>query len=276
MARSSPLDGALIDPQVRSFFRNIKENPDDDAPRLIFADWLQERGDAASSARGEFLRLNVLRHRLSPEDFSYGVFKRREGELFTEHRWTWLGPLVDAARAWTFERGMIQITAQVEKLRTPEVTAWSRTEAALWIDALSLPEILSGHRGQIENHIDYPAYSPLLAHLNRLDLSGNADPIVLRLLFRAVRAHNLPFLSQLILSQNRLRGRPILSLSGCPHFRRLTLLDLQYNHLNDYDAHLLILSSHLKNLTTLRLGHNRFSAEGRALLRGAFGERVQL
>jgi uncharacterized protein (TIGR02996 family) len=36
-----------------SFLRAIREEPDDDAPRLIYADWLEERGDP----RGEYLRL---------------------------------------------------------------------------------------------------------------------------------------------------------------------------------------------------------------------------
>jgi uncharacterized protein (TIGR02996 family) len=34
------------------FLEAICANPDDDVPRLIFADWLEERGDP----RGEFIR----------------------------------------------------------------------------------------------------------------------------------------------------------------------------------------------------------------------------
>src|SRR5215469_3647811 len=180
MASSLSRNSASISPEVRMFFRDIKEHPDDDTPRLIFADWLQEHGDAAAAARGEFLRLQVLRHRLSLDDPNYGLLKRREGELFTEHRWTWLGPLVDAAKTWTFERGMVQITAEAHKLPTPEVTAWARTEAALWIDALTLPEMTIGRHGlrvfgAAEVINDRLAYSPLLAQLNRLDLSGATD-----------------------------------------------------------------------------------------------------
>jgi uncharacterized protein (TIGR02996 family) len=35
------------------FLQAIQENPNDPAPRLVYADWLEERGDV----RGEFLRL---------------------------------------------------------------------------------------------------------------------------------------------------------------------------------------------------------------------------
>ncbi|MEK6234824.1 MAG: TIGR02996 domain-containing protein, partial [Planctomycetales bacterium] len=43
----------------QAFLAEIAANPDDDAPRLIFADWLEERGDL----RAELLRLlNELIH----------------------------------------------------------------------------------------------------------------------------------------------------------------------------------------------------------------------
>jgi uncharacterized protein (TIGR02996 family) len=35
------------------FLRAIQKNPEDDAFRLVYADWLEERGDL----RGEYLRL---------------------------------------------------------------------------------------------------------------------------------------------------------------------------------------------------------------------------
>ncbi|MEK6239356.1 MAG: TIGR02996 domain-containing protein, partial [Planctomycetales bacterium] len=43
----------------QDFLREIAANPSDDAPRLIFADWLEERGDL----RADLLRLlNELIH----------------------------------------------------------------------------------------------------------------------------------------------------------------------------------------------------------------------
>ncbi len=267
MATSSSLDSAPINPEVWNFFHAIKENPDDDTPRLIFADWLQERGNAADAARGEFLRLNVLRHRLSPDDPTYDLLKRREAELFTEHRWTWLGPLVDAAKSWTFERGMIQITAQAEKLLTPEMRAWARTPAALWVDALALSELVSVNRSEL-------ARSPLLAAINFLDLSANHDEQTIGILNLAVRAESLRFLTSLCLTRCRLGPIHVISLAGYIELPRLKILDLRHNQLYDAAARLLAESPNLKNLAELRLGHNRFTAEGMALLRQAFGDRV--
>ncbi len=50
MTSSTSPDPAFNRPEVRIFFRDIKEHPDDDTPRLVFADWLQEHGDAAAAA----------------------------------------------------------------------------------------------------------------------------------------------------------------------------------------------------------------------------------
>lgn len=265
MAVSSPLDGASIDPEIRNFFRAIKETPDDDTPRLIFADWLQERGDAASAARGEFLRLNVLRHRLTPNDPHHDALKRREAQIVTQHQWEWLGPLADAAR-WSYQRGMIQLTARAAKILTREILEWTRREAAFWIDALTMTNLVlpDGHAVQL-------GLSSLLGHLNRLDLSGNA----LRYdLWPILLPDRLTFLTELSLARNRLTGEHIRPLAEDPLSCHLTLLDLRHNRLDDAAARLLAESPHLQSLTTLRLGRNRFTVEGIALLRRAYGARV--
>jgi uncharacterized protein (TIGR02996 family) len=48
-----------VDDEV-AFLRTIANAPDDDAPRLVYADWLDERGDL----RATFVRLDVELHRL--------------------------------------------------------------------------------------------------------------------------------------------------------------------------------------------------------------------
>jgi uncharacterized protein (TIGR02996 family) len=39
------------------FLRSIRERPDDEETRLVYADWLEDRGDDASLARARFIRL---------------------------------------------------------------------------------------------------------------------------------------------------------------------------------------------------------------------------
>jgi uncharacterized protein (TIGR02996 family) len=69
-----------------AFLQALIESPDDDTPRLIFADWLEERGDS----RGEFLRLEC-RLRSLPESCSdYGRWYERLAQLAGEVDIRWL------------------------------------------------------------------------------------------------------------------------------------------------------------------------------------------
>lgn len=56
----------------RSFLRAICAAPDDDTPRLIFADWLEEHGEPERAA---FIRDQIA----SGEDYADGVFVYRRG-----------------------------------------------------------------------------------------------------------------------------------------------------------------------------------------------------
>ena len=49
----------------RGFLEDIVANPDDDTPRLVYADWLDEQGDADSA---EFIRVQIERTRLPEWD----------------------------------------------------------------------------------------------------------------------------------------------------------------------------------------------------------------
>ena len=40
-----------------AFLADIRAHPDDDAPRLIYADWLEETGGPTEAVRAEFIRL---------------------------------------------------------------------------------------------------------------------------------------------------------------------------------------------------------------------------
>jgi uncharacterized protein (TIGR02996 family) len=78
----------------------IYEHPDDDAPRLVYADALQERGDP----RGELIALQI---RLATEA-GQPAMRVRERELLREHGDDWLGALSPIALPpFAFERGFL-------------------------------------------------------------------------------------------------------------------------------------------------------------------------
>ena len=88
----------------RAFLDAIRESPDDDVPRLIFADWLDDHGEPE---RAEFVRLQCELARLPPNDERRPALEERECALQV-HNWeAWLGPLAKVLRhdGCTFRRG---------------------------------------------------------------------------------------------------------------------------------------------------------------------------
>jgi uncharacterized protein (TIGR02996 family) len=78
--------------------------PDDDGPRLIYADWLEERGDPA---RAELIRVQCALAAGPPDD-QRPRLERRERELLRHHGRQWAEPLGDEVQEWVFERGFIE------------------------------------------------------------------------------------------------------------------------------------------------------------------------
>jgi carbon storage regulator len=73
-------------PEERAFLQAIEESPEDQANRLIFADWLEERGDPL----GQFLRIQCDLETLSAEDDRCLGLKGQKRALWQEHGASWL------------------------------------------------------------------------------------------------------------------------------------------------------------------------------------------
>src|SRR5436305_698754 len=81
----------------------VLEAPDDDAPRLVYADWLDEHGDPG---RGEYIRDQVERTRLPEDGPRWKALKARGVELLGAHREAWRKELPAWAGSYCdYERG---------------------------------------------------------------------------------------------------------------------------------------------------------------------------
>src|SRR5688572_25329619 len=67
----------------------IVADPDDDLPRLAYADWLEENGNEADRDRAEFIRVQCQLALLPAGDSREKDLHKRQWELFTTHRGTW-------------------------------------------------------------------------------------------------------------------------------------------------------------------------------------------
>lgn len=77
--------------QERALVEAIRAQPEDDDIRLVYADWLQDRGDP----RGEFITAQVRWHqaRLAWDAAAMKQQAAREHELRQQHEAAWLAPL---------------------------------------------------------------------------------------------------------------------------------------------------------------------------------------
>ena len=79
-----------------TFLRVINASPDDDGPRLLYADYLDEKGDPASAAQAEFVRVQCALNAAGPGTGDITSLRQRERALLTEHWRTWLRPACQA------------------------------------------------------------------------------------------------------------------------------------------------------------------------------------
>jgi uncharacterized protein (TIGR02996 family) len=120
-----PLEGAstttaspTADPELTALFERVAQVPDDDAPRLVMADLLLERGDP----RGEFLSLQLAQAAGDSSARTKGRLKILEGR----HARGWLPPGVDAATA-EFRRGFL-VSATLVGSTNPLHREWGAIE----------------------------------------------------------------------------------------------------------------------------------------------------
>jgi len=99
-----------------AFHQIILENPVDDAPRLIYADWLEEHGDP----RGEFIRLQCELAKLPKEHPTRAELHDREAQLLADHQDEWVASLRPWVTSWRFQRGFVeQVTVPVQVCLDP-------------------------------------------------------------------------------------------------------------------------------------------------------------
>jgi uncharacterized protein (TIGR02996 family) len=239
---------------AESFLQAIREQPHDDAPRLIFADWLEERGDP----RGEFVRLQCQRVRLAVHDpLRATAMAQEEERLLRQHRSRWLGPLDQRGVAWEFSRGLLYLCVSADTFLQLDWPALTQTPTWEWVEAMRIR--LRGRAG-----IGALADSPLLACLTALDLCENdlGDEGVAVL---AVSSH-LGQLRSLNLGFNKISPVGAAVLAQSPHLPRLGALNLYDNHLGDEGLAELAASPHLPELAMLRVPWNYIGPSGATAL----------
>src|SRR5262245_45761506 len=74
-----------------AFVQDIIDNPHDLTPRLVYADWLEEHGDAAARDRATFIRVQIELGQCNPDSPRARQLDRRQRQLLRRHGKAWLG-----------------------------------------------------------------------------------------------------------------------------------------------------------------------------------------
>jgi uncharacterized protein (TIGR02996 family) len=271
-----------------ALLRAVIDAPDDDAPRLVYADWLDERADAAAADRAEFIRTQIERHRLEQledpgpaERDRIRFLRNQEQRLLSRHREEWVDDLrrwfrygagfergfveAVACAAWVFARHGARLVRRVP-LRHAVLDGMINRSAAL-ANAPHLARIRqltveSHHSSIVNDDVVHLAASPNLGELVELDLFGNRG-VGLDGLRALAESTAFPNLRNLYLGQcERLSdpGAEIIVETG--GFRRLERLTLGVTNLGDAGLRHLAASPCLTSLQRWNLSGNRFGVEG--------------
>jgi uncharacterized protein (TIGR02996 family) len=237
-------------PEVLALLQQIKEEPDDDALRLILADWLDDHGDP----RGELIRLGCdhAEQMRRPESYNRDPYYRLR-ELRRRSADAWVRPLLvlgGVPENISFVRGLTRIALDAARLLNPgsesllgtETLAWVE-EASYWIDGANLLRAVAG--------------SPLFPHFAALRLNSLRDQFtadVEDVIVELMGSPRLAHLTGLALGLP-IGDRTLQALAASPYLGRLRRLELRETRATAAGVQALCASSHLGRLTELELSN---------------------
>jgi uncharacterized protein (TIGR02996 family) len=238
----------------QSFLQAILANPDDDTLRLIYADWLEERGDP----RGEFIRVQIELAGAALTPFRRHNLIVRENELFHTLREALLRPYPGVVAEHRFARGFLdEVKSDAEVFLQ---------YAVVYCQFAPLRRLKL--RGA-EKVFPQLLQSEYLGRLRSLDLSSNdlADVNIWNL----AAAPFLAALHELVLDMNLIGMDGARALASSCHLANLRRLSLGHNPIEDLGLHSLVNSSYLDSLQELSVPNCDITDTGiRYLARSAF------
>src|SRR5262245_48338406 len=104
-----PVDPLVPRPELLALLDAVKDHPDEDTPRLVLADWLDEQDNPLEAERPKFIRDDIARCRAAGQITERAfISQARVNRLWNK----WLGPIADMVMGGCFNRGLpvIQIT----------------------------------------------------------------------------------------------------------------------------------------------------------------------
>jgi uncharacterized protein (TIGR02996 family) len=222
------------------FVAAICAEPDDDLPRLIYADWLDDRGDP----RGEFIRLQLSDRVGQPANAA------RMAELEKLYGRKWAGPFADWAYMVGFRRGFAEhlvipadvfidfadVVFNIAPIRgvsligaARKLRKLTRLPALQHLTALHLTGTLIGDSG-----VAKLSACPHLSNLRTLRL-GHCN-LTSKAVSHLCDSLSLTNVTQIDIADNTIDGAAIAALANSELPARLERLDLRNNDLKPHEV----------------------------------------
>ncbi len=239
----------------------IGEHPEEDTPRLMFADWLDENGEPD---RADFVRNQVELARLDLNDPARAPLVRKNARYLTHFAPQWKAelPHIDKIDWGDFNRGLIEeVQAANEE---PIVKHAAEIFAVPGIHILRLRWLRDGRKlASVSQLVRVRALrlvaaragaselrdlfaSPHLHRVTALDLHGNrADDAVAADLADG----RFPDLAELWLGSNTIGNVGARALAASPHLNNIRVIDLRNNAINEPAARTALRRRYGKGLT---------------------------
>ncbi|HZV05496.1 MAG TPA: TIGR02996 domain-containing protein [Gemmataceae bacterium] len=234
----------------QAFLQAIREHPDDDAPRLIYADWLEEQGGAVRAARASLIRIQCRLAELPEDDPARDALEDEEADLLAEYEAEWTQPLQEIAEDWRFSRGFVehvcmnsdQLIAHAEHLF--EITLLRSVQ--LRVPRKDFPRVVA---------------CPQLRWVETLSFRGSQ--LNDRALQQLLVSPHWERLTALVLNRNAINAPGVRALVQSSLFPKLRLLDLSWNQgIGNTTARLLAQTDRANRLQVLNMNETNLSAEG--------------
>jgi uncharacterized protein (TIGR02996 family) len=227
------------------FLRAIRAAPESDGPRLVFADWLDENGDAD---RAEFVRVQCALARLPADDPRRGELADRETGLRDAHGRAWAGPVRGLVEEYEFRRGFVEA-----------VTLDARAFLSSADELFRLAPVRRVRLSGVQRVLGELVASPTLELVDELDLCGNelgdagANAVA--------HCPHLGRLRALDLGFNFVSDNGVASLAGSRRLPELRSLRLNDNSRIGLDGVRALANSETLRLTSLDLSANAIDPE---------------
>jgi uncharacterized protein (TIGR02996 family) len=222
-----------------ALLRAIEADPEDDTPRLVYADWLDEQGGEVRAARAEYIRVQCELARSGLAEDRRKQLQKREAELLERFGRDWWEEHGITLRHGGYQRGFIEVVhldapvfcrdaerlaalAPMHHLRLVKTARVMEELAAC--PQLACVRILDLSHNVLRNaHIATLARSPYLSNLAGLDLMGNHIGIAG---CGGLAAAPIPALRTLNFSHNPIKDRGLRALLEAAWMGGLTYLRL--------------------------------------------------